>query len=87
MYRFLLRPKWIGFHLLVVAGIVAMINLGFWQLRRLDQRREFNATIEARYDAAPVDLDDLVGGTADEQVAWRPVAAHGTYLPPSPSRS
>ena len=43
MYRFLLRPKWIGFHLLVVAAIVTMVNLGFWQLRRLDERQAFNA--------------------------------------------
>ena len=38
-YRFALRPKWILSHLFVVALVVLMINLGFWQLRRLDQRR------------------------------------------------
>lgn len=83
---FLVSPKWLGFHLLVVAGIVLMVNLGFWQLRRLDQRRDFNATIEARYDAPSVALDTLVGpgrrdphdsGLAD--VEWRPVTATGTY--------
>jgi surfeit locus 1 family protein len=88
MYRFLLRPKWIGFHLLVIAGIVAMVNLGFWQLRRLDQRRDFNVTIEARYDAPPVDLDTLIGtGLSDPDdprlgdVEWLPVTATGTYRP------
>lgn len=84
MYRFLLSPKWIGFHLLVVAGIVTMINLGFWQLRRLDQRRDFNATIEARYDAPPVALDTLVALGADDarldDVEWRPVVVTGTYV-------
>ncbi|HWL43158.1 MAG TPA: SURF1 family protein [Ilumatobacter sp.] len=87
MYRFLLRPKWIGFHLLVVVGIVTMVNLGFWQLRRLDQRRDSNATIEARYDAPPLALDALVDPRlTDPQhrtfdaVEWRPVDAHGTYL-------
>ena len=85
MYRFLLRPKWIGFHLLVVAGIVTMVNLGFWQLRRLDDRREFNAAVEARYDAPPVGLDTLVGDRDDPDddalgdVVWRPVTAAGTY--------
>jgi len=49
MYRFLLRPRWIVFHLVVVAAIVAMVNFGFWQLRRLDDRQEFNALVEARY--------------------------------------
>ena len=82
MYRFLLRPKWIGFHLLVLAAIVAMINLGFWQLRRLDQRQAFNAVVEARYDEPAVPLDDLVSpGIDPELVEWRPVSASGTYLP------
>ncbi len=82
MYRFLLRPKWIGFHLLVVAAIVAMVNLGFWQLRRLDERQTFNALIEARYDAPVVPLDELLApGTGPEDVAWRPVETSGSYLP------
>lgn len=83
MYRFLLRPKWIGFHLLVAAAIVVMINLGFWQLHRLDQRQDFNAVIEARYDRDPVPFDELVGAgdQPDELVEWRPVAVSGTYLP------
>jgi cytochrome oxidase assembly protein ShyY1 len=82
MYRFLFRPKWIGFHLLVVMAIVTMINLGFWQLRRLDQRQAFNATVEERYDAPPVPLDDLLTPATDPaDVEWRPVTASGTYLP------
>ena len=81
MYRFLLRPKWIGFHLLVVGAIIAMINLGFWQLRRLEERRDFNATVEARYDDPAVPLDDLLTpGTDPDDVEWRPVEAEGTYL-------
>lgn len=84
MYRFLLRPKWIGFHLLVLAGVIAMVYLGFWQLRRLDARQEFNAAVEARYDAAPEGLDDVLGPTSGrsdlEQIEWRPVTASGRYL-------
>ncbi len=81
MYRFLLRPKWIGFHLLVLVAIVTMINLGFWQLRRLDQRQEFNANVEARYDAEPLRLDDALNSvSAPDDVEWQPVEASGTYL-------
>jgi cytochrome oxidase assembly protein ShyY1 len=82
MYRFLFTPKWIGFHLLVVAGIVGMINLGLWQLHRLDTRQDFNAVVEARYDAPPVPLHELLTPDADpDAVAWRPVSIRGTYLP------
>lgn len=82
MYRFLLHPKWLMFHLLVVAGIVLMVNFGFWQLRRLDQRQAFNAVIEERYDAPPLPLDELLRpGTDPADVAWRPVTASGEYLP------
>lgn len=91
--KFLLRPRWIAFHLLVVVAVVGMINLGFWQLRRLDQRRSINAAISTRYDESPVSLDQLVGGlavtansveaTEDPVVAeveWRPVTVSGSYV-------
>lgn len=82
MYRFLLRPKWIGFHLLVVGAIVTMVNLGIWQLHRLDERQAFNAQVEARYDTPPEPIDDLlVPGFDADDVEWRPVTATGRYLP------
>lgn len=82
MYRFLFKPKWIAFHLLVVVAIVTMVDLGFWQLRRLEQKREFNATVEERYDAPPLPFDDLLTpGTDPGDVEWRPVTVSGTYLP------
>lgn len=82
MYRFLFSPKWIGFHLLVLVGIIAMINLGLWQLRRLDEREAFNARVEARYDAPPVPFDELLTPSVDVgDIEWRPVSAGGTYLP------
>lgn len=88
MYRFLLRPRWLAFHLLVVTAIVVMINLGFWQLRRLDERQAFNAVVEARYDAPPQPLDSLLtpgDGAGDDEpwrlVEWRPASTSGTYLP------
>lgn len=81
--RLLLRPLWLLSHLLVVMLVVAMVNLGFWQLDRLDQRRERNAVIEAR-DAQPaVPVDELLAprsGQADvDQARFRTVTAAGTY--------
>lgn len=87
MYRFLLRPRWIGFHLLVVLGIVVMVNLGFWQLDRLEARRDFNAQVTARavLPVEPVEgfLDGVrePGDAAVRDLEWRAVSATGTYRP------
>lgn len=82
MRRFLLRPRWLAFHLLVLAGIVLMVNLGFWQLRRLDERQAFNEVVEARYDRAPAPLESLVAAHLSDldAVEWRPVELSGEFL-------
>ena len=81
-YGFLLRPRWIAFHLLVAGAIVLMINLGFWQLRRLDERQAFNDEVASRVDVPPQPLDTVLDPDTDpEAVEWRSVVAHGTYLP------
>jgi cytochrome oxidase assembly protein ShyY1 len=79
---FLLRPKWIAFHVLVFAAIAAMIWLAFWQLRRLDERRAFNDVVAERIDQAPVPLDELLPLAIDdpEAVEWRQVTLSGNYL-------
>ena len=81
MYRFLLTPRWIAFHLLVIAGIVLMVNLGFWQLRRLDERQAFNTEVTSRIDLPPAPLEDVLAGADPDDVEWRSVEASGTYLP------
>lgn len=81
MYRFLFKPKWLGFHLLVLALIVLMINLGFWQKHRLEDRREFNAEVRARSSEPIVPVEDVVTDDTDPaDVQWRTVTATGTYL-------
>jgi cytochrome oxidase assembly protein ShyY1 len=79
---FLLRPKWIAFHLLVFAAIAAMIWLAVWQLRRLDERRAFNDVVTERIDQPPVAFDELLPIAIDdpEAVEWRQVVVSGTYL-------
>ena len=77
MYRFLFSPRWIGFHLLVIVGIVLMINLGFWQLRRLDERQAFNAQVTSRIDLPPTPLDDVLTGADPDDLEWRSVEATG----------
>jgi cytochrome oxidase assembly protein ShyY1 len=87
MYRFLMSPKWLGFHLLVILGVVVMVNLGLWQLDRLDNRREFNSTVVARADLPARALSDLLPdltATNDPGLAeleWRQATTQGVYLP------
>ncbi len=50
-----LKKYWIG-HIIVIIGVIILVNLGFWQLRRLEQRRALNAEIIAGLNAAPVAL-------------------------------
>jgi surfeit locus 1 family protein len=90
MYRFLISPRWLGFHVLVLVGILAFINFGFWQLDRLDQRREFNTVVTSRIDQPAIAVEALVSEIAgsplasrDDAVAaveWRSINADGTYL-------
>jgi surfeit locus 1 family protein len=81
--RFLLQPRWLLSHLFVVLLVVTMVNLGFWQLRRLDEKRDRNALIEARSDQPVTPVGKLLDpGDADarvEDVRYRSVTATGTY--------
>ena len=83
--RFLLRPKWLLSHLLVLLLSVAMINLGLWQLRRLDERRQRNDLIESRQDQPVVPVDQLVtpdaGDKAVNDARYRTVSAWGLSIP------
>ncbi len=86
MYRFLLRPAWLLFHAVVLAGIVLMVAAGFWQLNRLEERKDFNAQVRERSQQEPLELqavlDEIDAGTLDPSSAeWLPVTTSGTYLP------
>ena len=39
-YRFLLRPWWIATHVLLIAAVLLMVRLGFWQLDRLHEKQD-----------------------------------------------
>lgn len=77
--RRLASPGWIASHLFVLAMVVLMANLGFWQLRRLDERRADNARIAAAMSQDPSDIAAYLDarGLPPEHTA---VAAQGTYV-------
>lgn len=78
--RFLLRPRWIAFHIGCLALIVLMANLSAWQFHRLSERRDFNERVRDRSTISAVDVDTI--DLADPSTAsWRRIGAVGTYLP------
>lgn len=77
MYRFLRSPKWLFGHALVLVVVVTFVNLGFWQLRRLDEVRAHNAHVAERLAADEVPLGDAL----DRGLPYTRVATRGEYLP------
>lgn len=58
-----------------------MINLAFWQLRRLDDRQALNDRVAAQTIAATTPLAD-VALTHPDAVEYRSVSVSGTYVGP-----
>lgn len=75
--RKLTTGRWLITHVVVLAGIILLINLGFWQLRRLEQRRALNAEISAGLNRPVM---TLTGQAVDpETTHYRRVAVTGTF--------
>jgi len=81
VYRFLLRPSWIGLLLAGLAVAVGCIALGRWQLDRLHDRQDRNAAVESAQAAEPVPVALLLrtDRPADAANQWRRVTATGRY--------
>ena len=81
--RRFLRPAWIASHVLVAALLVTTTNLGLWQLRRLDLRRDHNARVVARADEPVVALATAFGalteGMSPEDLRHVRVTVSGTW--------
>jgi surfeit locus 1 family protein len=74
--------KWIIPTILVVLGMVLLVRLGYWQLDRLQQKRDFNAMMAERWRSEPLDLNTELlpadpGGFKD--LEYRRVSAQGQW--------
>lgn len=82
-WRFLRSPRWIVGTVLVVALVTAMVNLGLWQLRRLDEKRTVVDAIAARTALPPAEVADLTDPgdpfATGGDVEFRRVTATGRY--------
>jgi cytochrome oxidase assembly protein ShyY1 len=83
--RVLLRPRWLVGTIIAVLLIVLFVNLGFWQLRRLDEKRDRNAAIRERgaEPVEPVDrlVDARTGFDDVGRLVYRRASARGRYDP------
>lgn len=76
--RQFLTPKWILSHLFVSAMVVVMVTLGFWQLDRLDERKDLNDEVRAAIEAEPRPVEDVLGNDPADHTA---VVVRGSYQP------
>lgn len=83
VYRFLLTRQWVILTLIGLVLIPVMIELGFWQLHRHENRVAHNARIGRALDAAPVPVQRLTAAGRDvpDSAVYRRVTARGTYDP------
>lgn len=79
--RELLRPKWIAGHILVLALVILFVNLGFWQLNRLEERQLEDTVGEARFTADVVPLKELLTTSGDDtdSLLYRRTEAGGIF--------
>ncbi len=80
MVRKLLSPRWILIHVGVASLILLMLNLGFWQLNRLEDKKNFNAVLRAHTSTPIQTLDQAVPTTWEKDTSeWIRVSLTGTY--------
>lgn len=82
-FSFVRRPKWIAGHIIVVVAVVVFVNMGFWQLRRLEERRDFNSLLRSRTTEAEIPVVEALQryGPSQESLELRVVTAAGKYAP------
>lgn len=78
--RGLLTPRWLPLHAAVVGLGALFVGLGFWQLDRLEQRRDFERTVAERQARPPASLDRLPASGGAE-LEYRRIVLEGRYVP------
>jgi len=71
--------RWIAMGVFAAVLATTFILLGQWQLRRLDERRDSNAIVEAHRALPVAPYHEVMTGTIDDDDQWYRVTATGTY--------
>ncbi|HEU4946461.1 MAG TPA: SURF1 family protein [Kribbella sp.] len=79
--RRLMTPRWIATALVVLLLAGVCVQLGRWQLHRLDERRARNEVTRSNLAAPPAPLIDIVGPqrVVGEPHDWRTAVVTGRY--------
>ncbi len=87
-YATLLKPRWLVGHVFALALVVLFVSLGFWQLRRGEEREGYNALLTARLEASPSPFETLTSQYSlsappeeGDAVAYRRAALSGRFDP------
>jgi surfeit locus 1 family protein len=75
----LFERRWWKTTLLVMVGVVVLIRLGIWQVDRLEQRREFNARVEAQLERIPIKLNGQINIEELQGMEYRSAIVTGEY--------
>jgi surfeit locus 1 family protein len=75
----LFNRRWWWTTLIVIAGVYVLIQLGFWQLDRLEQRRAFNQRVAERWQLEPFDVNTNSIPTDLTELEYRRVQATGEF--------
>jgi cytochrome oxidase assembly protein ShyY1 len=78
-----MTPRWIAFTVVVLVLAGVFVQLGRWQLHRLDERHQRNAITRSNIAAAPAGLGEVLGPdrTVQRENEWRRVVVTGRYDP------
>jgi surfeit locus 1 family protein len=75
----LLNRRWWWTTLIIIAGVYVLIQLGFWQLDRLEQRRAFNQHVAERWQEEPFDVNTNAIPADLSALEYRRVEASGEF--------
>ncbi|OWA07235.1 hypothetical protein B9W64_28850 [Streptomyces sp. CS159] len=81
VYRFLLSRQWVILTLVAVLLIPTMIQLGFWQMHRYEERTARNDLVARALEASPVPVESLTtpGKKITTRERYRTVTAKGRF--------
>lgn len=72
-------PRWVALAVFVVTLVIAFVNLGYWQLDRLEQRRERNEAVAVHENAPVQEWDRVFGPEIVEADQWQRVRVTGSF--------